>query len=184
MKKPLAILLTILTILSLTFCAGATWSHEASGITIELPAGMTGEDTSTEDTVSLYVNSEDEAAPVYHVFIEYDENYAGIWMEDLDESALEELAQYYAPEGQNAAYIVLPGTNATLLVLASEENTDAVVVALLNGWFVSVEATATEGSQLTEGAYTDVENLVASIQLPEVEAGAEAEAGDETEEAE
>lgn len=160
------LLITLLSLSMVTCATADTWAHEASGITLVLPDGMTGEDTSTEGSISLYVENAAEDAPVYYIFIEYDEEYAGIWMEDLDEQGVQSVAEYYTPEGMSGAYTMLPTGNTTLLVLAGEGNTEAVVVALLNGWFISVEATATEGNQLAEGAYADVESLVAAIQLP------------------
>lgn len=168
MKKTLSMLLAVLTVLALAACAFAdTWTHEASGISIALPEGMTGEDISEDGIVALYVDSGAEDAPVYFVFIEYDEDFAGLWMEDLGEEALESIAEYYVPSGETAAYVVQEGETATLMYMLSEDGAGATAIALLNGWFISVEAMATEGNILAEGAYAVIDALVAGIQLPE-----------------
>lgn len=168
MKKTVSVLLAVLLVLSMAACAMAeTWNHEGSGITIDLPEGMTGEDLSEGDLVALSVTDSDPTAPLYFIFIEYDANFEGLWMQDLGEDSLQSIAEYYAGEGKNYAYQLVSDDEVTLMMMADDDNSEALVIALLNGWFISVEAVASEGYVLAEGAYTDIEKLIGSIHLPE-----------------
>lgn len=168
MRKIMSTMLCLMVVLTLSTCAYAeTWSHEASGITVELAEGMSGEDISEDDIVGLAITDEDEASPVYFVFMEYDEDFAETWMQDLEEESIQSIAEAYAAEDSNYAFELMEAGDSPLIVMADEENTEAMVIALLNGWFVSVEALAPEGMELAEGAYEDIVAILAGISLPE-----------------
>lgn len=168
MKKPVLTLLAILMVFALATCAAAeTWTHAESGVTIDLPQDMTAEDLSEGDLVSLMLTGEDPAAPLYLFFIEYDETFADMKMEDLSAESLQTVAEYFALDDSVYAYQLQEAGEETLLVMADEGNTAGIVIALRNGWFISVATVASEGHELAESAYDGAVKLMEGIHLPE-----------------
>lgn len=166
MKKLCMVLLALMMVLSATGALAGTWTHEGSGIVVDLPEGATAEDVSTENLVGLHIVADVEGSPDFYVYVEYDEGYAETWLEDLDEEELQALAAYYAREGTNAAFKIIPGETISLMVMVTEDSTDVYAICLLNGWLISVEAVAPEGVVFDEGILEDIQFLLGCIHLP------------------
>ena len=183
MKKAVSLLLVVvLTAAFLSFAqAGEAFFNEESGITFTAPSGYTARDNSNGDSYALIINR-DNGNLDYHYVIEYNDDYAERWLEDLDEEEIEALAQFYADEEGDLLYTVQEAGGDSYLLLQNEDRTFGGVLSLFNGWMCLLYYEVDEGFEATDEAWNDVAKLQGGVKYANEAGPAEADEDEEDEE--
>lgn len=166
-KKLLSLFVAALMALSLAQGALAeAWVIEEAGITIQVPAGLQGQDESGDGYYMLFLVDPNEENVSYAYTVFYEEGLEGVWFEDLEEEDMTAFIEVFAGEG-DWYYVVSEHEGIVYAVVTNTPTSEVHVATLLNGWLCIASGYAADGYTLEEGAIADMDSLLAGISFGE-----------------